>query len=183
MKIYTKKGDAGQTSLIGGTRVPKHHIRIDTYGTVDELNAHTGLLSTYAETEGDTELLRFIQDRLFTLGSLLATDPSGSGMKLPQLSEADVERLERSIDEMDGQVEPLRNFVLPGGCGANAQAHVCRCVCRRAERLSVQLDEMQPVNETILKFLNRLSDWYFMYSRYMSHKAGKPEIKWTPRAE
>ena len=183
MKIYTKKGDAGETSLIGGTRVPKHHIRIDAYGTVDELNAHLGLLATYPETEGENELLLFIQDRLFTLGSLLATDPAGSGMKLPQLQGDDPERLETSIDEMDAQLEPLRNFVLPGGCAANAQAHVCRCVCRRAERLAVRLDEVQPVDKHILKFLNRLSDWFFMYSRYISHKAGKPEVKWTPRAE
>ena len=184
MKIYTKKGDAGQTSLLGGARVPKHHLRIEAYGTVDELNSYLGVLKDQMPAETGFEgLLKEIQDALFTLGSHLASDPSASSMmKLPEVTAADVERLEQSIDQMDTELPALKNFVLPGGHPANSFAHVARCVCRRAERLVVQLSEEAEISPIILQYLNRLSDWLFTFARMMSLKTGSAEVAWTPRA-
>jgi cob(I)alamin adenosyltransferase len=181
MKIYTKKGDAGQTSLIGGTRVPKHHIRIEAYGTVDELNSWIGVLRDHSPDESLRELLYEIQDRLFTLGSHLASDPETSRMKLPELTDADVERLEQSIDSLENELPPLTNFVLPGGHLPNSFAHVARCVCRRAERATVMLNEHAAVDPLILRYLNRLSDWLFVLARVLSHRAGADEVLWKPR--
>ncbi|MCL4111776.1 UNVERIFIED_CONTAM: hypothetical protein GTU68_010774 [Idotea baltica] len=181
MKIYTKKGDAGQTSLIGGTRVPKHHLRIEAYGTVDELNSYIGVLRDQEAAAEFKDLLKEIQDHLFTLGSHLASDPGKSKMKLPALTTQDVETLEKSIDAMDTELPALQNFVLPGGHPANSFSHVARCVCRRAERLTVQLDEEAPVDPVLLQYLNRLSDWLFAFSRMMSLKTGSEEVPWTPR--
>jgi len=181
MKIYTKKGDAGQTSLIGGTRVPKHHVRIEAYGTVDELNSWIGVLRDHSADEAMRGQLYEIQDRLFTLGSHLAPDPDKGRMKLPELAEADVERLETSIDAMEADLQPLTNFVLPGGLAANSFAHVARCVCRRAERAAVLLGENAPVEALVLRYLNRLSDWLFVYSRHVSHRANAEEVLWKPR--
>ena len=184
MKIYTKKGDAGQTSLLGGVRVPKHHLRIEAYGTVDELNSYLGVLKDQMPADAEySDFLKEIQDALFTLGSHLASDPSASSMmKLPEVTEADVERLEKSIDEMDGQLPALKNFVLPGGHPANSFAHVARCVCRRAERLVVQLSEEAEISAVILQYLNRLSDWLFTFARMMSFKTSSQEVAWTPRS-
>ena len=168
--------------MIGGTRVPKHHVRIEAYGTVDELNSHVGLLSTYAEAAEFEGILKEIQDRLFTLGSHLAMEP-GKHMALPDLVEEDVLVLERWMDEMDAVLPPLKNFVLAGGHGANAQAHVARCVCRRAERGVVHLAESEEVEGIVLRYLNRLSDWLFVFARVMSVKAGVEEVVWAPRGK
>jgi len=178
MKIYTKRGDAGQTSLIGGARVPKHHIRIEAYGTVDELNACMGLLSEQPACATQRDFLRRIQDRLFVIGSNLANDPEKSQMKLAGLAPDDIAALEHSIDEMEQELPPLRNFVLPGGHPANAVAHLARCVCRRAERVCVHLSETAPVEPQLVAYLNRLSDWLFVFARYISHQQGAEEIVW-----
>ncbi|MDQ3110413.1 MAG: cob(I)yrinic acid a,c-diamide adenosyltransferase [Bacteroidota bacterium] len=181
MKIYTKTGDKGQTSLIGGTRVPKHHIRIEAYGTVDELNSWVGLLrDTIADAHVKTILIE-VQDRLFTIGSLLAADPEKSKMKLPELKESDVTLLEKEIDEMDKVVPPMKSFVLPGGNEIVSHCHITRCICRRAERCTIHLTETSPVNEIIIQYLNRLSDYLFMLSRKLSMDLGAEEIPWKPR--
>lgn len=181
MKIYTKQGDTGQTSLIGGTRVPKHHIRIEAYGTTDELNSYLGLLGEYAEMKDFVPLIRSIQDTLFVIGSHLANDAAKSHFSPSEITEDEVSLLEKSIDQMDMELPPLKNFVLPGGCAANATAHVARCVCRRAERCVVHLHENEPVSPTILHYLNRLSDWLFTVARYVSHTSGSIEIVWKTR--
>lgn len=181
MKVYTKKGDKGMTSLIGGTRVPKHHLRIESYGTVDELNSYIGVIRDHKIGEHPTNVLLEIQDRLFTIGSLLAADPETSKMKLPELSTADIDFLENEIDKMDEELPPMRNFVLPGGNQAISFCHVARCVCRRAERITVHLSEESPVDETIMQYLNRLSDYLFVLSRYLTKKLGAPETPWVPR--
>lgn len=181
MKVYTKKGDQGKTGLIGGTRVSKANMRIDAYGTVDELNSYMGLLRDNLVDEGFKDELIFIQDRLFTLGSWMASDPEKSKMTLPEIKLEDVERLEQSIDQMESQLEPMKFFVLPGGHQTVSFCHIARCVCRRAERLVVALDEQAPQNPVILSFLNRLSDYLFVYSRYLTLKLGAEEIPWVPK--
>jgi cob(I)alamin adenosyltransferase len=181
MKIYTRKGDTGQTSLLGGKRVPKHSQRIEAYGTVDELNSWIGLLATLPHARPQVALLRSIQDRLFTLGSLLAADPEGTSFKLPELQESDVTELEQSIDSLEADLPALRNFVLPGSDADNAHAHVARTVCRRAERRLVELAEVEPVDALNLKYLNRLSDWLFVFSRALTLRNGTAEVAWTPR--
>lgn len=182
MKIYTKKGDAGQTSLLGGTQVPKYDLRIEAYGTIDELNAYLGLISDQELAREFISLIRLVQNQLFTIGSHLANDPEKSQFTLPELHDTETDLLEKSIDKMNAQLPELRNFVLPGGHLANSMAHVARCVCRRAERRVVELHAQQPVHPIIIPFLNRLSDWLFVLSRYLSHKSDSPEVIWTPRA-
>jgi cob(I)alamin adenosyltransferase len=179
MKVYTKKGDKGQTGLIGGTRVPKSSLRIDSYGTVDELNSYIGLLRDNALSEDVKKELIFVQDRLFTLGSWLASDPEKSKMTLPELRESDIEKLEKSIDKMDEELEPMKFFVLPGGHQTVSFCHIARCVCRRAERLVVALNEEVEQNPVIIAFLNRLSDYLFVYGRYLTHELGAEEIPWV----
>jgi cob(I)alamin adenosyltransferase len=181
MKIYTKKGDDGTTGLLGGTRVPKHHVRIEAYGTVDELNAWLGLLQDHPSAASYTAFIHQIQNCLFTLGSHLASDPETNRMKLPELKEEDVQALEQSIDEMESHLPELKNFILAGGHPANSTAHVARCVCRRAERLVVHLNTFAPVDPVALHYLNRLSDWLFVFAREMTHLTGAREIAWTPR--
>jgi cob(I)alamin adenosyltransferase len=181
MKIYTRKGDAGTTSLIGGTRVQKHHLRIQAYGTIDELNSYLGLLTTLPEAEAVQPLLRIVQDRLFTLGSLLAADPEGMKMELPNLFPEDVEVLEHSIDALQEPLPELRNFILAGGCAANAHAHVARTICRRAERAMVELAEFETVDALHITYVNRLSDWLFVVARHCTSVAGAEEIAWRPR--
>jgi len=178
MKIYTKKGDQGLTSLYGGSRVPKHHLRIEAYGTVDELNSFLGVLRDQDASKDHRGFIKTIQDTLFTLGSHLASDPSKSSMKLPDISPDRISDLEASMDAMDAELPALKNFVLPGGHPANSYAHVARCVCRRAERLVVHLNDTEGVAPVILQYLNRLSDWLFMYARYMSKQSGSEEILW-----
>jgi cob(I)alamin adenosyltransferase len=181
MKIYTKTGDQGLTSLIGGTRVKKSHLRIDTYGTVDELNSYLGLVGDQPVNGGRRAFLRQIQDRLFTIGASLASDPERSRMKIPDLLESDIEALEKAIDAMDEHIPPLKVFVLPGGHPSVSFCHIARCVCRRAERLVIALQEESFVEDLVIKYLNRLSDYLFVLCRMMAHELGAEEIPWKPR--
>ena len=181
MKIYTRKGDTGTTSLIGGTRISKHALRIETYGTVDELNSHIGLIRDQEIQSNYKEQLIEIQDRLFTIGSLLAADPHKSSMKLPELTEEDVVYLENKIDELDELLPEMKFFVLPGGHTTVSFCHIARCVCRRAERLSNQLHEEQTTSPIILKYLNRLSDYLFTLARKLSQDLNAEEQPWKPR--
>lgn len=183
IKIYTKTGDFGKTSLIGGTKVPKSHIRIDTYGTVDELNSWIGVVSDYSPDEHSKAVLKEIQDRLFTVGSSLACDPEKEPlMKIPDLKESDIVFLESEIDRMNEELPAMKFFVLPGGHLAISQCHVARCVCRRAERCCVNMQEQEIfVEPLVIKYLNRLSDYLFVRSRYLGHQMGVAEIPWKPR--
>ncbi|MEE1885860.1 cob(I)yrinic acid a,c-diamide adenosyltransferase [Pedobacter flavus] len=181
MKIYTKTGDKGLTSLIGGKRVPKNHERIEAYGTVDELNSYIGLISTQKTDPETLKILKEIQDRLFTIGATLAADPETSRMKIPDLHNSDIELLEREIDKINLIIPPLKHFVLPGGTEAVAFCHVARCVCRRAERLVVGLAIENEIEEKVIIYLNRLSDYLFVLSRKFNIEAGAPENIWEPR--
>lgn len=181
MKVYTKKGDQGTTGLIGGTRILKSSLRIEAYGTVDELNSHVGLLRDLSGDEKLITQLLEIQDRLFTLGSHLAADPVKSKMKLPEIALEDVENLEKWMDEMDEQLEPMRFFVLPGGHPTVSHCHIARCVCRRAERIVVDLNQSELVEAVIMKYLNRLSDYIFVLSRKLTKDLNADEKPWVPR--
>jgi cob(I)alamin adenosyltransferase len=181
MKIYTKKGDTGTTGLIGGTRISKHAIRIDAYGTVDELNSSIGVVMDHDITENHKTQLREIQDRLFTIGSSLAADPDKSNMKLPDLFEEDVKQLELWMDEMDNDLPEMRFFILPGGHLAISFCHVARCVCRRAERIISELSEREFVAPLVLSYMNRLSDYLFVLSRKISQDLKIEEKPWRPR--
>lgn len=181
MKIYTKKGDQGSTGLIGGTRVSKGDVRIEAYGTVDELNSYIGLISTLDINLLYVTQLQEIQDRLFTIGSHLAADPEKSKMQLPDLLESDIEKLEHWMDVMDEALPALTAFILPGGHLFCAHTHVARCICRRAERMAVTLDELEGVEAFVLAYLNRLSDYLFVLSRKISLDQGVQEHIWTPR--
>src|SRR5690554_627315 len=182
-RVYTKTGDKGTTALIGGTRVSKDHIRIEAYGTVDELNAYMGLLNDQVAEKNINDWILEIQDRLFTVGSTLATDPNKeTKMKLPDLLESDIKWLEDKIDEMDDQLPVMKSFVLPGGDIAASTAHIARCVCRRAERICVHMQQNQEfVSEVVLKYLNRLSDFLFVLSRYIIFLKKGTEIPWRAR--
>ncbi len=181
MKIYTKTGDAGKTSLIGGTRVPKHHLRIETYGTVDELNSAIGMIRDLLLDSKTLVVLNEIQDRLFTIGSLLASDPEKSRMKLPDLLESDVTLLEKEIDRMNEVLPELKSFILPGGHVHSSWCHIARCICRRCERLVSQLSEENEVNGLILIYLNRLSDYLFVLARKVLLDENCTEIPWRAR--
>lgn len=187
MKVYTKTGDKGSTALFGGTRVPKHHIRIESYGTVDELNSHIGLIRDQDINPQYKDTLAKIQDRLFTLGAILATDPEKMILKsgkerlnIPKISTADIEFLEHEIDTMETFLPPMTHFVLPGGHTTVSYCHIARCVCRRAERLAVALNEQEPTDEHVLKYLNRLSDYLFVLARKLSLDLKAEEVKWIP---
>ena len=181
MKIYTKTGDKGQTSLFGGKRVPKYDLRIEAYGTVDELNSYIGLIRDQKIDKNSFDVLIEIQDRLFTLGSILATEPGNEKVKVPQLKEGDVELLEKEIDVMNETLPEMRSFVLPGGHTTVSYCHVSRCVCRRAERLVIQLSEQDAINPLTFKYLNRLSDYLFVLSRKLTMDLEAKEIPWNPR--
>jgi cob(I)alamin adenosyltransferase len=183
LKIYTKTGDKGNTSLIGGTKVPKSHLRIEAYGTVDELNSYIGLVSDQQINIGSPDVLREIQDRLFTIGSSLACDPEKEAkLKIPDLKEADVTFLELEIDKMNEVLSPMKSFLIPGGHVSISTTHVARCVCRRAERLCVSLQERQmEIEPLIIKYLNRLSDFLFVLARYTAHRLNVKEIPWKAR--
>ncbi len=181
MKIYTKTGDKGQTSLIGGTRVPKYHIRIETYGTVDELNSYIGLIRCQAIDMHHQQVLKEIQDRLFTIGASLASDPERSKMKIPDLAEGDITVLETEMDVMNEVLPELKHFILPGGNTVVSYCHLARCVCRRAERLTVQLGEESFVDSNITIYLNRLSDYLFVLARKLCADEGTAENIWIPR--
>ena len=181
MKIYTRTGDQGLTSLIGGTRVRKSNIRIDSYGTVDELNSYIGLVSDQPVNAARKAILKEIQDRLFTIGATLASDPDKATKKIPDLHEADITLLENQMDAMDAEIPPLKVFVLPGGHQSVSFCHVARTVCRRAERLVISLQEESFVADLVIKYLNRLSDYLFVLSRKMANELGAEEIPWKPR--
>ncbi len=188
MKIYTKTGDKGTTALFGGTRVPKHHIRIDSYGTVDELNSYIGLIRDQKIDPRSTEILIHIQDRLFTVGAILATDPEKAVLKsgknrlnIPLIEEEDIQLLETEMDKMNDDLPPMTHFVLPGGHQTVSFCHIARCVCRRAERLATELYENEPFDKKTLQYLNRLSDYLFVLARKLSHDLQAQEIKWIPK--
>ena len=181
MKIYTKTGDKGQTSLFGGKRVPKHDIRIDAYGTVDELNSYIGLIRDQDIDQDSITVLIEVQDRLFTLGAILATEPGNTKVKVPQLINEDILLLEREIDKMNEHLPEMRSFVLPGGHTTVSYCHITRCVCRRAERLISHLSESEEVNEIVLQYLNRLSDYLFVLARKIVVDKAVDEVEWKPR--
>lgn len=188
MKVYTKTGDKGTTSLYGGTKVSKNHIRIDAYGTVDELNSAIGLIRSSPISDTYKAQLIEIQKDLFHTGAELATPndkmylANGKPRLAKLISETDINHLEKWIDEMEEELPPLMHFILPGGNPGASNAHLSRCICRRAERIIVALKELEEVREEILKFLNRLSDYLFVLARKIAQDAGHEEIKWLPDA-
>lgn len=190
MKIYTKTGDKGTTALFGGTRVPKHHIRIESYGTVDELNSHIGLLRDQDMDQHYKDVLIGIQDKLFTVGAILATDPEKAKLKsgkerlnIPKISDVDIQQLEDEMDAMNEALPPITHFVLPGGHQTVSFCHIARCVCRRAERLATALNDMEPFQPETLIYLNRLSDYLFVLARKLSYDLKANEIKWIPKKD
>ncbi|MBU2939547.1 cob(I)yrinic acid a,c-diamide adenosyltransferase [Lacinutrix sp. C3R15] len=187
MKVYTKTGDKGTTALFGGTRVPKHHIRIDSYGTVDELNSHIGLIRDQDINSKYKETLIHIQDRLFTVGAVLATDPEKAMLKngkerlnIPKISSENIELLEKEMDTMNEALPQMTHFVLPGGHQTVSFCHIARCVCRRAERLATALNEIETIEPNTLMYLNRLSDYLFVLARKLSYDLKADEVKWIP---
>ncbi len=183
MKIYTRRGDSGETDLFGGERVRKEHLRVEAYGQVDELNASLGAALAQSDHEDFVSLGQTIQSALFDLGSFLATPDRAhrEKAKIPEVGEADVDVLEREIDRLEGELEPLANFVLPGGTPAAAAFHVARTVCRRAERMAVALDSREPLGGLSLRYLNRLSDLLFVMARVENRRAGREDVPWSPR--
>ena len=188
MKVYTKTGDTGTTALFGGTRVPKHHIRIESYGTVDELNSHIGLIRDQEMNQLYKNVLIEIQDRLFTVGAILATPPEKETLKSGEkrlqklgIIESDIEFLEKEIDTMEESLPQMTHFVLPGGHTTVSYCHIARCVCRRAERLAVHLNDIEPTDELVIKYLNRLSDYLFVLARKLSYDLQADEVQWIPR--
>lgn len=183
MKIYTKTGDQGKTSLFGGRRVSKDDLRVEAYGTVDELNAAIGLLrSAVTDQKILADLLR-IQSELFVMGAHLAADPGKPLLKMPSLDEAMITSLEHNIDAMEGDLQPLRHFLLPGGSEAIARTHLCRTISRRSERRVVSLSHQDQVNPYMIQYLNRLSDYFFVLSRFIAKSEGVEDIPWIPENE
>lgn len=188
MKVYTKTGDQGTTALFGGTRVPKYHLRIESYGTVDELNSYIGLIRDQDMNEHYKNVLIDVQDKLFTVGAILATDPEKAILKngkerlnIPKITEEEVELLENEIDAMEADLPPMTHFVLPGGHTTVSYCHITRCVCRRAERLATELNHAEPTDVMIIKYLNRLSDYLFVLARKLSFDLKADEVKWIPK--
>ncbi|WP_405398466.1 cob(I)yrinic acid a,c-diamide adenosyltransferase [Maribacter sp. Asnod2-G09] len=188
MKIYTKTGDDGTTGLFGGTRVPKHHIRIDSYGTVDELNSWLGLIRDQDISPIYQQQLTAIQEHLFAVGAILATDPEKEilkngqeRLKITKVGTTEINFLEQVIDEMDSQLPPMTHFILPGGHTTVSYCHIARTVCRRAERISTLLFQTEPFDKNVLSFINRLSDYLFVLARKLSHDLQADEIKWIPK--
>ena len=181
MKIYTKTGDEGTTSLFGGKRVSKADLRIDSYGTVDELNSWIGVLRDQEINDDRKDILLAIQDRLFTIGSMLATEPGNTKVKVPTLADTDTLDLEKEIDAMEATLPPMRSFVLPGGHPSVSFCHVTRTVCRRAERLVIRLHSVEPMDGLIIKYLNRLSDYLFVLSRKVAHELKAEESPWIAK--
>lgn len=179
-KIYTKTGDKGTTGLFGGKRLPKHHIRIEAYGTVDELNSYIGLVRDCTTTEHTRYILKEIQDRLFTLGANLASDPD-KNMSTPDIQASDIVLLENEIDAMNEVLPSLKSFILPGGHPTVSYCHVARCVCRRAERLTVALSIEDKVEPILMQYLNRLSDYLFVLARKLGQDLEVAEVEWKPR--
>ena len=181
MKIYTKTGDKGTTALFTGTRVPKHHIRIESYGTIDELNSHLGLIRDQNIDSRSKNTLVTVQDKLFTVGSILATEPKkDSRLKIPRISDEDIQLLEQEIDWMNEELPEMTHFILPGGHTTVSYCHIARTVCRRAERMISYLHEQEPVPESVLGYVNRLSDFLFVLARKLSKDLKADEVKWIP---
>ncbi len=180
MKIYTKKGDSGNTSLYGGQTVPKNSSRIASYGTVDELNSVLGIVLSYNPSTKTKEYLDIVQEQLFVLGADLAT-PFSKETRINRISEDEITFLERTIDEMEEQIPPLKNFILPGGTQAGASIHFARTVCRRAERIAVDCSQDEYLTEKSIIYLNRLSDFLFVLGRFENHTAGTEENPWIPK--
>lgn len=177
MKVYTKTGDQGTTGILGAKRLKKHDLRIEAYGNVDELNSHIGLLNT----KMGSDFHQWVQDRLFIVGSWLATEPGMEDkITLPKIGAADIELLEKRMDEMEAELSPIQHFILPGGSWEAAQAHIIRCVCRRAERSVWALHELEAVQLEIPQFLNRLSDYYFVLARWVLKEQGLNPVFWIP---
>jgi cob(I)alamin adenosyltransferase len=190
MKIYTKTGDDGTTGLFGGTRVPKHHIRIESYGTLDELNSWIGLIRDQPIEESSKKILIKIQEKLFTVGALLAIDPKKEKLKsgkdrlnIPKIEAEDIILLEKEIDLMEQQLSPMTHFILPGGHTTVSYCHITRTICRRAERLVSQLNDFEPVDPILLSYINRLSDFLFVLARKLSYDVQAEEIKWIPEKQ
>lgn len=188
MKIYTKTGDTGETSLFGGTRVPKHNLRIDSYGTVDELNSWVGLVRDQPVDELSKAFLIEIQDKLFTIGAILATPPEKTLLKngkerlnISKISDFDIAKLESNMDQMDADLPQMTHFILPGGHQSVSFCHITRTVCRRAERLASELNAIEPIDGQVIKYLNRLSDYLFVLARKLSLDLQAEEIKWIPK--
>lgn len=181
MKIYTKTGDKGQTSLIGGKRVFKYDLRIEAYGTVDELNSYLGLITCLDLTNEDKSLIKEIQDRLFTIGACLASDSENSPTRLPEIILSDIELLENEIDKINSFLPVLKTFILPGGSVLSSNCHIARCVCRRAERKVVELAHDNLVDDKIVIYLNRLSDYLFMLAKKKNFNLNISEKPWIPR--
>jgi cob(I)alamin adenosyltransferase len=185
-RVYTRTGDAGKTRLAGGQQVWKDSLRVDAYGTVDELNAAVGVVrvmnaemsGTHAQAEELEEELRWVQNKLFDIGSILATVPGQTFKNMPQVTGTDATRLEKSIDRCQKDLEPLKEFILPGGGKVSGFLHQARTVCRRAERLCVRLSREEPVDPAIIKFVNRLSDALFVFARWVAKTQGEPEFLW-----
>jgi cob(I)alamin adenosyltransferase len=184
-KVYTKSGDKGETALVGGRRVPKESLRIESYGTVDELNATIGVVRALSAAQKKKKIvarveaeLQIVQQALFNVGSELACDPEDLVPGMPVVTEADVQHLERCMDEWTPEVPPLNSFILPGGGPVHAQLHVCRTVCRRAERVVLRLSREEQVRPEALRYLNRLSDFFFVMGRWVGHRYGEPEFLW-----
>lgn len=183
-KIYTKTGDKGETSLLGGKKVSKAHLRIDAYGNVDELNSFIGLLKDHKEVEARIgNQFYWIQEHLFSIGSILATENSFKGFELPKITHVEIKQLEVWIDKTSGELPELKNFILPGGHEVVSLCHVCRTVCRRTERSIVALAQQEPVAEDIIIFINRLSDYFFIMARKMAQKLDAPETPWNPGSD
>ena len=187
MKIYTRSGDNGTTALFGGTRVAKHHIRINSYGTLDELNSWLGMLRDQGLDEHDSKFLISVQNNLFTLGAILATDPEKSKLKsgkdrlnIPLIQEEDIRELEVEMDRMNESLAPMTHFILPGGHPIVSTCHIARTVCRRAERMTSLLHEHEPVDEAVLSYINRLSDYLFVLARKLTNQFQVKEVKWIP---
>ncbi len=178
-KLYTKGGDKGKTSLVGGKRVPKHHVRIETYGTIDELNSFIGVLLSHGLPEEDEATLTWMQHKLFSVGSYLATDPTQTEFRIEsQVSEGAIARIEGEIDRLNEMVPPITAFILPAGGAIPAAAHVCRTVCRRAERAIYRLHEEEPIETEVLQYVNRLSDYFFALARKESYRLNASEVTW-----
>ena len=187
MKIYTKTGDKGTTALFGGTRVPKHHIRIESYGTLDELNSHLGLIRDQNINQKYKDVIINIQDKLFIIGAILATDPEKAILKngeerlnIEKISSKNIALLEKEMDTMNEALPPMTHFLLPGGHQTVSFCHIARCVCRRAERLATALNDLEPFEANALMYLNRLSDYLFVLARKLSSDLQANEIKWIP---
>jgi cob(I)alamin adenosyltransferase len=190
MKIYTKTGDKGTTALFGGTRVPKHHLRIESYGTVDELNSYVGLIRDQNIDLKTIDSLLKIQNELFTLGAMLATPPEKEVLKsgkqrlnIPKVTQSNIEYLESEMDAMNLELPQMTNFILPGGNQTVSFCHIARCVCRRAERLATALNDVETINPDVLTYLNRLSDYLFVLARKLTKDLSAKEIPWIPEKE